>query len=503
MRYVADFKTAELKREFFDLVVVGSGLAGLNAAFAAAKSAPEKTIAVLSKGKWNESNSIKAQGGIAVPLGKDDSAAMHIRDTLDAGDGLCDQGAVKILVNGGKPKITELMELGLGFDSSNGGIDLGIEGGHSRRRVLHINGDATGKWLSEFMLKLVKEGKNTRLLQNTALAGLLTEGKRYAGCLVMQDSEPKVIRSAAVVLATGGYAALYCNSTNDAGITGEGIAAAHRAGAALADLEFVQFHPTVLTGGGENYLITESVRGEGAKIVNSKGEEFMAAYSERKELATRDIVSRAIFSEMQKGHKVFLDISGLEKTMLKERFPNLYGKIRKAKPGSGLLGIAPAAHYAIGGIKISHGCRASIAGVYAAGECSCSGVHGANRLACNSLLEAVVFGQRAGENAIMEKTKKGVACGVLKNAQLQIAGKENSLDSKAVGKILWESAGIVRSAGGLRKGIAGLGKPGNCAEKEIALLVLRSALAREESRGVHFRSDFPAKKKGWQRHSMV
>lgn len=486
--------------ERFGLIVIGSGLAGLSAAYAAAKSkgGKNKSIALVCCPKGSESASTKAQGGIACALGKHDSSELHVRDTLNAGDGLCNARAVKMLVNESVPRIRTLIDLGLVFDGDGNKPDLGIEGGHSARRVLHINGDATGEGMVKFMRKLVQEEANVHFLEGEAVSGFATsaEGGAYAGCILRGGT---VLQSASAIMATGGFAPLYSNSTNPRGSQGAGIAAARSAGAALSDMEFVQFHPTVLIGKGENYLITESVRGEGAKLVDEEGRQFMQEYSARGELDTRDVVSRAIFSELEKGHRVFLDVGELANAGMRERFPNLHEKMKKENIGlgDGLLPIQPAAHYTIGGISADAEGRTNVRGLYAAGECACTGVHGANRLACNSLLEALVFGQRAGESAIMEKAKSRTAEGKFKQRTVPAA---SSTAKRAIGKILWESAGIVRSAKGLRKGITELRGLGNCAEKEIALLVLNSALSRRESRGVHFREDFPRKSAKFARH---
>ncbi|MFH1225354.1 MAG: FAD-binding protein [Candidatus Diapherotrites archaeon] len=478
--------------ERFGLVVIGSGLAGLSAAYAAAKSkgGKNKSIALVCCPKGSESASTKAQGGIACAMGKGDSAELHVRDTLTAGDGLCNARAVNLMVKESVPRIRELIELGISFDDGNEKPDLGIEGGHSARRVLHINGDATGKGMSEFMRKLALE-QNVHLLDGEISGFAISAGgAEYAGCVL---SDGAILQSSSAIIAAGGFAPLYSNSTNPQGSAGACIYAAHLAGTGPADMEFVQFHPTVLIGRGENYLITESVRGEGARLVDEEGRQFMPEYSTKGELDTRDVVSRAIFTEIEKGHKIFLDVGGLAKAGMHERFPSLHEKMKKEKIGlgDGLLPIRPAAHYTIGGIRADTEGRTNVRGIYAAGECASTGVHGANRLACNSLLEALVFGQRAGEDAVKDKGKAHAGKGGTKQRTVSAASPAGR---RAIGKILWEHAGIVRSAQGLKKGIAELGKLENCAERQIALLVLNSALSRRESRGVHFREDFPRKR---------
>ncbi|MBU0662353.1 MAG: L-aspartate oxidase [Candidatus Diapherotrites archaeon] len=492
-----------MARGKFDLLVIGAGLAGLSAAYAAAEKDKNKTIALVSLDSNYESASMKAQGGIACALGNDDSEKLHMQDTLSAGAGLCDERAVKTMAKDAAPRLRKLREMGLKFDAdARNEIDLGIEGGHSARRVLHIDGDATGKGMLEFMHKIAGDKKNIRKIEGKELNELLVSQGRCVGAVIGGHA----VLADAVLLATGGFAPLYGNATNPQGNKGSAIAAAFRAGARMQDMEFVQFHPTVMIGQDENYLITESVRGEGAKLVDEKGRQFMQEYSKRGELDTRDVVSRAIFSEIEKGHRIFLDICGLANIDLKKRFPNLHDKIQKEKIdlARGLLPISPAAHYTIGGVKADINGRTNIPGLFAAGECACTGLHGANRLACNSLLEAVVFGQRGGETAIRERGNK---VKVVRNeggrqGQKQTEEQKTKI-GELVGKILWERAGIVRSAEGLRTGLREIDKIGKSTETAIAELVLLSALRREESRGVHFRSDFPKMAKRFAQHTII
>ncbi len=503
------------QKEKFDLVVTGSGLAGLTAAYYASKNR-NKSIAVLTKLEKPNFSSYFAQGGIAVSLGKKDSAEKHFRDTVKAGCGLNNRQAVSVLVREGRKRVKELMGLGLEFDSNGKGKPVfGREGAHSLNRVLHIGGDSTGRGLSKFVAGLVKERKNVHFFRKHFLLELAVKGNRCHGAFAQSPMGVKFFESNAVVLAAGGFASLYSKTTNPAGTVGQGITAAHRAGAELMDLEFVQFHPTTYpTKGERNFLLSEAMRGEGAKIVNGKGERFLGRIDSREELAPRDIVSKAIHLEIQKGEKVFLDCTHLGKEFLRKRFPTIYRRTKEhgtdlsKKP----VEIGPAAHFTMGGVKTGLDSLSSVSRLYACGECSCNGVHGANRLASNSLLDAVVFGARAGENAVKERKANG-----LSPEKVPEAGEsEKNEEKKEVKEILWSCCGIVRNRGGLLKGLNELKKmelkagkkrlsffPRLKSEIELGKLVLGSALAREESRGAHFREDFPKKRAEWRNHSVL
>lgn len=505
-RYIADFDSAKLEKEKFDIAIVGSGLAGLSSAFAASAD-KNKSIAIFSKSTFSESSSAKAEGGIAAPIGKDDSVELHVKDTIKTGNGLCNEKAVKLMVKNSIPLINELINLGLQFDKSNGEIDLGIEGGHCKHRTLHINGDQTGIGLVNFFNDMLRERENIYFFENHFLIDLLCK-KQNSGMLFENKEGKKAIYSDATILATGGYSSLYKYSSNPEGSFGEGCSIAKRAGVQLMDLEFVQFHPTTIAERGRSFLTTESVRGEGGKIVNEKGERFVD------ELATRDRVSRAIYEQMKKG-TVYLDIRDFKQEFIKKRFPSFYEELLRLRidPTKDLVPIQPAAHYAIGGIKTDLNCRTKIKGVYAAGECACFGLHGANRLPCNSLLEAIVFGQIAGKEALKEKKKERVEA---KNKLKKVSGNNYSSIAKKIKNINWSSGGMVRDGKGLSRGIKEIEKISKEFKSNDSLdsftvqnmlqlspLILKSALLRRESRGVHYRSDFRNKSLKWKKHTII
>ncbi len=418
-----------------DVVVVGAGIAGLSAALAAAEEGA--SVRVLAKASHRASNSYAAQGGVAAAVGPDDDPALHAADTVAAGRGLCRTSAVEQLAEEAPSRIAWLRELGVRFDERPG-----REGGHSRARVLHVGGTDTGRHIADVLTLRAREHPRIRIV----------EGKRVASL--------EELRGSPVVVATGGYAALWARTTNPAGATGEGLLLAHAAGAALADLELVQFHPTALRDGNghDGFLLSEALRGAGATLLDAEGERFVD------ELAPRDVVARAIAARAE----TTLDLRAIER----DRYPTLMATLEHAgyAPADEPIPVSPAAHYAIGGIATDLDGRTSVAGLYAAGECACTGVHGANRLASNSLLECLVFGRRAGLAA-------------LEGPGFDDASDELSVGAAAPGLALWHDAGLIRSAAGLRRLLA---EP-----HPLVRLVAASALAREESRGVHFREDFP------------
>src|SRR5438270_11437476 len=424
-----------------DLVVVGTGLAGLYGALSAAE---ERDVLVLSKGPLFTSASYLAQGGIAAATGADDDPALHAEDTLLAGRGLCNPGAVELLTTEAPARIADLVELGVSFED-----EPGLEGGHSRARVFHSGGAATGREVARVLAERVLDHPRIEVAAGERVVGLWRSGDRCAGVV----TDKRAIPAAATLLATGGYAALWKRTTNPAGAVGDGMAMAYRAGAAVADLEFVQFHPTALAG--SSVLLSEALRGAGALLLDEDGERFTD------ELAPRDVVARAIG---ERG-TALLDLRPVERT----RFPSLMSRIEEAgydpeEP----VPVSPAAHYTMGGVVTDLDGRTELAGLYAAGECACTGVHGANRLASNSMLECLVFGRRAALASLDEP------CPAARQWDVPVP-EEHAPVTPALREALWEHAGLTRDARGL----------GSILQSEhlLASLVAASALAREESRG--------------------
>ena len=515
-RYLAAFDSKGLPTESYALVFVGTGLAGLATAYSARQS--DKSILLISKARQSQINSTMAQGGICCALGKNDSWRDHAEDTVEAGRGLTDPKAAAVLAKEGVERIRELMEWGLQFDESEGKLSLGLEGGHHRHRILHIDGDRTGLGLSRFYLELVRESRNCfRLPATEALDALARQGA-YQGLLVKTGGELKVLKSNALVFASGGYSSIYEHTTNPPETIGEGMSIAYRAGATLMDLEFEQFHPTTLAlEGAGNFLLSEALRGEGAYLVNDLGKRFMDP-EPLKELAPRDVVSRAIHAQLQAGHQVFLDARHLEAGFVEKRFPFICGRLKEfgLRPAKDLLPVEPAAHFSVGGIRTDLDGRTDVKGVFAVGEAACNGLHGANRLASNSLLDAIVFGCRTAKAALGEKpTARG-----LDRVEAKAANGKGRSDyaetATQLKQALWAKAGLVRHEQGLAE-LWGWAESalerlvqGDSHEYfaaanmlQLAALIAAAALARKESRGVHFRSDYPEPRKEFKKHSTV
>jgi L-aspartate oxidase len=505
--------------ERFDFLVIGAGIAGLSAAIRLAETG---TVLVVTKEELAESNTAYAQGGIAVAMGGDEDVALHLEDTMAAGDGLVNREAAAVLVSQGPQRVEELLEWGTAFDrypkdknGEEGELMRTREGAHSLSRILHANGDATGKEIAVSLLRHVRAGGFGKgaieLMEWTTSVDLIVEGGRVVGATLLDgEGGLRVVRAGAVLLASGGAGQVYSDTTNPAVATGDGIAMAYRAGAAVSDMEFYQFHPTAFSEvGAPRFLLSEALRGEGAYLVNAKGERFMERYHPLLELAPRDVVARAITREGMDG-PVHLDMRHVKKD-LHARFPGISKFLAKYRLelGRDLVPVRPAAHYLMGGVRTDVQGRTSLPGLYAAGEVACTGVHGANRLASNSLLEGLVFGALAAETMV-DELSEGLKEEGLKGAGAVAAAGGVSSEAatekwiKELREMMWKYAGLLRDADGLRQAKRGLDALGRVVPKGstrrtvearnllvVAELIVAAALGREESRGAHFRNDFP------------
>ena len=497
----------------FDVVVIGAGVAGL--AFTLRRP-PSLKVALLTKGALGESNTRYAQGGLAAAVGGDDSPALHEADTLAAGAGLCDPIAVRALVEGAPAAVDWLVSIGTGFDRVDGDLTLGREAAHGRRRVLHAGGDATGAEIERALVARVRADPRVEIFEGAVARDLCLSDARCSGVAVdlgADNGRLEMFEAPCVVLAAGGMGQLWATTSNPAGATGDGLAMALRAGVAVADLEFVQFHPTVLKAPGTgSFLVSEAVRGEGAYLRSASGERFMLDVHPQAELAPRDIVARAIHRQVDRdgGDCVFLDLRHLDATTVGVRFPSIGAELRARgiDLARDLIPVAPAAHYAMGGVVASTTGQTSLPGLLALGEAACTGVHGANRLASNSLLEGLVFGLAAADQIAREdsSTAGGALPAVPRDEPIlpDRRAEVTSLRARLQRTMSWHVA-VVRNAAGLRAAlheidaiVASLPAARDAATVELANMVLvarhvtSAALHREESRGGHFRSDFPA-----------
>ena len=497
-----------MQKNIFDTIIVGSGLAGLTAAYHASKYG---SVAIITKSQLDTSNSYYAQGGIAGAITDDDSPELHYQDTIIAGRGLCEEEAVKVLVHEGKERILELIDMGMQFDQIDGEYVLGLEGGHSKRRILHAGGDATGKELTCFMLKKVLEQKNIQTFEYVAVTKLIIQNGECVGVQALDfvSGDNIIFQAPACILATGGLSRIFSRSTNPHTATGDGIALAYDAGAKLEDMEFIQFHPSALyVENKDAFLISEAVRGEGAWLLNKKGERFMTKIHPLAELAPRDVVAFSIYQQMKKDNSpyIYLSLKHLDQAAIKKRFSNISKKLKEHgyDMGTDLLPIAPAAHYMVGGIKTDLNGETNIPGLFACGEVASTGVMGANRLASNSLLECLVFGKRASEKAASYLNK---AIHITEQTPItNLREKELFyLDIKnEIADLMSQKVGIVRNGKDLNEASARLKDIKTKVENdihdynilkahqisEICELITRSALLRKESRGGHIREEY-------------
>src|SRR4051794_27566693 len=499
-----------------DFVVIGSGVAGLRSAISLASSGA--SVTVLTKDKASESNTEYAQGGVAVVLSEDDEAELHEEDTLTAGAGLCDVAAVETLVSDGTKYVKELIDWGAEFDREAGKLVFTREAAHSRRRIIHAHGDATGAEIVRSLIARAGIEKNIFLMPFANTESLIVEEGRCVGVRFLDPilRAPRELYAKAVILCTGGAGQLYLHTTNPTVATGDGMAMAFFAGAEMADMEFVQFHPTALNlENAPRFLLSEAMRGEGGILKNKFGERFMPRYDKRAELAPRDIVSRSIVAEMRRTgtRNVFLDMTALSEDFLKHRFPMIFLTCERfgLNIASDPLPVSPASHYFMGGVRTDLWGRSSLPGLYAAGEVSCTGVHGANRLASNSLLEGLVFGARAGLSAAIDRGVSSVASGQDKeNGHWSVRSHAMSTAvRKRVKRTMWERVGILRKHDALRRALQELEtiSAGNLSTSSrnfvtLAQLVTRGAIWREESRGGHYRTDFPEQREEFRVHSI-
>jgi L-aspartate oxidase len=505
----------------YDYTIVGSGIAGLYIALLAIKRG---SVLILTKGSIDDCNTKYAQGGIAVAMGKDDSPELHFQDTMAAGDGLCDAEAVRILTDEAADCIADLIKFGVPFDTLDGEITLTREAAHSVPRIMHAGGDATGEHIEVTLSRLVHSSP-IKVLENCLASEILAQNGKVTGIRSLDCRTGSVEEYGCqfLILATGGAGRLFKYTTNSDVVTGDGIALAFEAGAEISDIEFFQFHPTVLRlPGVAPFLISEAVRGEGGILRNVEGHRFMPDYVAEAELAPRDIVARSIVYEMKKTHsdRVFLDVTHLPPRLITTRFPHIYRFCQDhgLDITKGLIPVDPAAHYLMGGVRVNTWGETNIPGLFAAGETACTGVHGANRLASNSLLESVVFSKRIVQRTEMtppprHRKKRSDEAISYCLPDREVLSKMPPLNLPNLQSLMWDKVGIIRSGKSLKEAAnilatweSCLSQPSDRPSYELnnlvlcARLVTEAALLRKESRGAHFRTDFPRTSPEWQRH---
>lgn len=523
-RYLAPFHPKQVPHFFTDVLIIGGGLAGLRAALAVE---PGLSALVITKdGLW-ESNSSHAQGGIAGVLSPEDCFEDHVADTLEAGGPLCDRDVVERVVREGPRQINELARWGVKFDQTEGSVALSREGGHRRGRIAHALGDATGQEVMRVIIQRVRKSPNVEVWENTFTLDLLNDNGACRGALVWNRQHGKtLVWAKQTILSTGGAGQVYRETTNPEVATGDGIAVAYRAGAELRDLEFVQFHPTVLyIAGSSRHLITEAMRGEGAYLVDRHQNRFMPEYDSRAELAPRDVVSRAIVTQMERTRhpNVYLDLTHLDADWVRARFPGITAICEKFDLDitRDRIPVRPGAHYMMGGVTVDAEGRTTLPGLWASGEVTSTGLHGANRLASNSLLEALVYGACTGEGASRQAEGKDDTFRALPlenprsdpvDLPLDLPDVRNSLKS-----LTWRSVGVRRDGEGLREALDSIkhwcryvlavqfADPTGWELQNmlcVARLTIEAALMREETRGCHVRADFPDQDdQHWNRHT--